>query len=658
MRRNAWGVFLGLLLIILAIPAAAQTTTYTYTGDPYTFATAPYSLGQQLTGTFTTANPLPAFLPLTDITPSLQSVSFNDGVATRTLANSFVCTFEVATDGAGNITQWQILLRESPYTPATPQHSIESNGQPGPIQGADQSGTGPAAAGPCDPFALTTSGGAGSQGSWTDTFSMPTTPTTYNYTGDPYTSATAPYVLGGNLTGTFTTANPLPPFMPLTNIATAITSLSYNDDVQTRTLADSILCNFSVATDGAGNITRWQIAIRSFPYTTGSPQHNINSSGDPGVLEGADLVGSGLAGVGPCDSMTLTSAGVTSGQGTWTDNNPLTTQPTTYTYTGDPYTTATAPYTVGGQLTGTVTTANPLPPFMPLTDIRAALTSISFNDGVAVRTLANSFVCRFRVATDGAGNITRWEITLRESPYTIPNPQHSIESTGNPTPPEGNDLVGTGDGTVPDPCGLLPLNIASASTGSQGTWTDTNPLPSQPTTYHYLGDPFTTALPPYTVGGRVTGMITTGNPLPPFLPLTDITIAITSLTFTDGIQTRTLANSFICTFRVATDGNGNITQWEITLRESPFSPGNPQQSIDSSGNPVFPEGVDLAGTGLAGAGPCSPMALTSFGSTATQGTWITAAAGLGQVPALDGIGLMMMTALLAGIALLVLRSRL
>ena len=649
MRSSVLGV---VLLISLAIPAAAQTTTYTYTGDPYTVATAPYVVGGQLTGTFTTASPLPAFLPFTDISPSLQSLSFNDGVATRTLATSFVCAFNVATDGAGNITRWQILLRESPYTPLSPQHSIDSSGEPGLIQGTDLAGTGPAGAGPCDPIALTTSASTGSQGSWSDNNPLGTQTTTYTYTGSPYTSANAPYTLGGNLTGTITTANPLPPFMPLTDIRPAIASLSFNDDVQARTLASSIVCSFQVATDGAGNITQWLITLREFPYTTGNPQQSIDSTGVPGILNGNDLVGTGLAGPGPCDPMALTTSASTTAEGSWTDNNPLATQPTTYTYTGDPYTTATAPYVLGEQLTGTMTTANPLPPFMPFTDISAAITSISFDDSVAVRTLANSFLCSVRVATDGAGNITRWQISLRESPYTTGNPQHSIDSNGLPTIPEGNDLVGTGPANA-DPCGIVILN-PSAGTGSQGTWTDTNPLATEPTVYTYTGDPFTTAFAPYTVGGRVTGTITTANPLPAFLPLSDITTALTSLTFTDGIQTRTLANSFLCTFRVATDGAGNITQWEITLRQSPYTTGSPQQSIDSTGNPGIPEGNDLAGTGLAGVSPCSPMALTTFGATSSQGTW-TGEAAVTKIPALDGVGLIALTALLAGLALLMMR---
>ena len=74
----------------------------------------------------------------------------------------------MATDGAGKITRWQILLRASPFSPGNPQHSIDSSGQPGAIGGVDLVGTGPAGADPCDPIVLTPSGGSSTQGAWTD----------------------------------------------------------------------------------------------------------------------------------------------------------------------------------------------------------------------------------------------------------------------------------------------------------------------------------------------------------------------------------------------------------------------------------------------------------------------------------------------------------
>ena len=644
------------VLALFAFPAAAQVTTYTYTGAPYTAVTPPYSLGGNVTGTFTTNTPLPAFLSFRDILPYLQSASFSDGVSTRTLATSFLCSFKVATDGAGNITRWDIRLRQQPYTPLAPQHSIDTQGRPGPITGNDLGGTGPAGASPCDPIVLTSSGGSSAQGTWTDTFNMATTPTTYNYAGAPYTSATAPYVVGGNLTGTITTANPLPPFMPITDATPFLASMTFNDGVTVRTLANSVLCSFQIATDGAGNITYWDMVVRSFPYTTGNPQHSIGTAGRPGVLAGTDLVGTGNAGVNPCDPIVLSPSANSSADGTWTDNNPLPSQPTTYTYTGDPYTAATAPYVVGGNVTGTLVTANPLPPFMPFTDITPAITSISFNDDVATRTLADSFLCGVKAATDGAGNITQWQVFLRQFPYTTGSPQHTIESSGNPPGSfEGIDFAGTGIAGV-NPCDGFVAN-PFASTASQGSWTDTNPLVTQPATYQYTGDPFTIAISPYAIGGRVTGNITTSAPLPPFLPLTDITPALISLTFTDGIQTRTLANSTICTFRVATDGAGNITQWLVTIRQFPFTTGSPQQTIDSTGNPGFPDGSDLAGTGIAGVNPCSPFAATTYGASGSAGTWIGLATGsVASGPTLDGVGLAVLALLLAAAALYASRS--
>ena len=51
------------------------------------------------------------------------------------------------------------------------------------------------------------------------------------------------------------------------------------------------------------------------------------------------------------------------------------------------------------------------------------------------------------------------------------------------------------------------------------------------------------------------------------------------------------------------------------------------------------------------------MALFQFGGTSTQGTWIAAAATVGDVPALDGFGLALLSVLLAAVAVLVLRGK-
>lgn len=647
-----------LCLATAALPteALAQATTYTYTGDLYSATQPPYAADQRLTGSFTVAAPLPPFRPLSDLAPALVALSLHDGVEGRTLASSFLCRFEVATDGAGAITQWRLSLRRSPYASGDPQHAIESTGDVGLIQGNDFVGSGPAGAGPCDPIALAPAASTPTQGAWTSDHPLPSDPTAYTYSGAPYTGAAPPYVVGGSLTGTATFANPLPAFLPWTDITPALTGFAFSDGVENRTLANSFLCGFQVATDGAGAITRWQISLRRFPYNSGDPHHAIDSIGNVGFPGGNDLVGTGTASAGPCDGMALAPSAASSAQGSWSSSQPLPPDPTTYTYTGDPYSSADPPYAPGGGLTGSLTLAGPLPPFLPLTDVTSAIVAFAFDDGVEVRTLATSFLCRFEVATDGQGHIASWQIALRRAPYNPGDPHHSIESSGQPGVVQGSDLVGTG--TAPaDPCGGMAL-VTSASTGSQGTWQTDHPLPTTPTLYRYTGDPYTIAISPYALGGNLAGSMLLDNPLPPFLPLTDIRPAIAAFAFADEVATRQLADSFLCRFEVATDGAGAITQWRATLREFPYAVSSPQHSIDTSGLPDPFEGTDLVGSGPAAADPCGPSALDLYASTASRGTWTQEGGGsVVEVPALDGLGLAGLVLTLAGAALLALRRR-
>lgn len=657
-RPARWPLFTATATIatVLSPALSAQPTTYTYAGDAYTTAGAPYSVGGDLEGTLTTASPLPPFLRLTDITPWIESFSFSDDVETRTLADSFVCAFDVATDGAGRITRWSILLRRSPYNPGDPHHAIDSSGAVGVIQGADLAGTGTAGAGPCDGMALSPFASTATQGAWVSDQPLPTDPTTYTYAGAAYTTANGPYTLGGTLQGTLSLANPLPAFLPLTDISPAIESFSFSDEVEARTDGDSFVCGFQLATDGAGEITEWSIALRRSPFNSGDPHHAIESSGAFGVIQGSDLGGTGTAGAGPCDAMALSPFASTSVQGIWVSDHSLPTDPTTYTYTGDPYTTATAPYALGGTLQGTLTLPNPLPPFLPLTDITPAIESFSFSDDVEARTAANSFVCGFEVATDGAGEITAWSIALRRSPFNPGDPHHAIETSGAFGVIQGSDLGGAGTAGA-GPCDGMALS-PFASTSGQGTWVSDHSLPTDPTTYTYTGDPYTTADPPYALGGALQGTLTLANPLPPFLPLTDISPAIESFSFADEVEARTAADSFVCGFEVATDGAGRITRWLVSLRRSPFSPGDPHHAIDSTGLAGVIEGDDTVGTGTAPAGPCDLMALAPFAGSSSQGAWIgEPAASVLEVPALAPLGASLLALSLAGFAMLRLRSQ-
>jgi hypothetical protein len=71
----------------LAHPASLQAvpTTYQYTGNPFTVATAPYSTSDFVTGMVTLAGPLAPNMLLTSVLPI--AFTFSDGVQTLTNVN-------------------------------------------------------------------------------------------------------------------------------------------------------------------------------------------------------------------------------------------------------------------------------------------------------------------------------------------------------------------------------------------------------------------------------------------------------------------------------------------------------------------------------------------------------------------------------------------
>jgi hypothetical protein len=105
-----------LSVLMLFFSAANWAATYIYQGNNYStiIVGTTYSTSMHISGSFTTANPLPANLSSTDIGPTgsnlVQSWSFNDGVNTYTPANSYIVQigFTVTTDSSGNISQYSI----------------------------------------------------------------------------------------------------------------------------------------------------------------------------------------------------------------------------------------------------------------------------------------------------------------------------------------------------------------------------------------------------------------------------------------------------------------------------------------------------------------------------------------------------------------------
>jgi hypothetical protein len=118
-----------------------------------------------------------------------------------------------------------------------------------------------------------------------------------------------------------------------------------------------------------------------------------------------------------------------------------------------------------------------------------------------------------------------------------------------------------------------------------------------PTTYHYIGNPFTEVVgPSYTTSDFVTAMITLAGPLGANMPLTEVTPI--AFTLSDGVQTITNNGPgfvFFALFLFATDASGAISMWSAVVENiHDFTSGaivtnNDPTDIHDSGI-VIPEG--------------------------------------------------------------------
>ena len=101
------------LAVALTIALVAQpmfaNTIYSYTGNPFTNVTAPYTTSDFVSGMLTLAGPLAANMPLTAVTPI--AFSFSDGVQTLTQSDVRFSEFLFATGPSGAITQWEVQLQ-------------------------------------------------------------------------------------------------------------------------------------------------------------------------------------------------------------------------------------------------------------------------------------------------------------------------------------------------------------------------------------------------------------------------------------------------------------------------------------------------------------------------------------------------------------------
>jgi PEP-CTERM motif len=91
------------LLSAFSLAAHADITTYTYTGNNFTFAEAPYTTNDKVTGSFT----LPTLGDNLDFAPiDVYTYSFSDGV--NTIEGQYTQIGFISTDSTGTFYAWSI----------------------------------------------------------------------------------------------------------------------------------------------------------------------------------------------------------------------------------------------------------------------------------------------------------------------------------------------------------------------------------------------------------------------------------------------------------------------------------------------------------------------------------------------------------------------
>ncbi len=106
------------LLLGLAGRDASAAAIYAYQGNLFSNISdddppaGTYTNAMRVEGEFELAAPLGANEPLTEIGAELVGWEFRDGRNTLTEANSTTVLFEIATDGSGMISEWNIFIEQ------------------------------------------------------------------------------------------------------------------------------------------------------------------------------------------------------------------------------------------------------------------------------------------------------------------------------------------------------------------------------------------------------------------------------------------------------------------------------------------------------------------------------------------------------------------
>jgi hypothetical protein len=122
--RTLLTLWLGLVLAfaVFSPTVQADSITYTYTGNDFTSAEAPYSTSDFLSISITFANPLPANLGVpsgggqqfpVDEAANILTWTVTDQINTLTPSNSTFAQPDFGTDAEGNIDLWNLTINET-----------------------------------------------------------------------------------------------------------------------------------------------------------------------------------------------------------------------------------------------------------------------------------------------------------------------------------------------------------------------------------------------------------------------------------------------------------------------------------------------------------------------------------------------------------------
>lgn len=145
----------------------------------------------------------------------------------------------------------------------------------------------------------------------------------YTYTGNNYTFifdsplVDGTYTTSMSVSGSFLLASPLAPDLPFTDISGILLDFSFTEGRNSLTPANTGDINsFSVGTDSAGNINRWDIQLRQIPI----PDFDLGEEGFE-ILTSDSVMDIGAIFVclsaHPCNNFDGDSAQVSGSPGTW-----------------------------------------------------------------------------------------------------------------------------------------------------------------------------------------------------------------------------------------------------------------------------------------------------------------------------------------------------